>query len=58
MLITFYTNVSVVGKMRIKLFGAGYFLSNYIFQAVNRVRNPDLTFQNVNIRVNIGVITK
>ena len=25
MLITFYTNVSVVGKMRIKLFGVGYF---------------------------------
>ena len=28
MLITFYTNMSAVGKMRIKLFGAGYFLSN------------------------------
>ena len=35
MLITFYTNMSAVGKMRIKLFGAGYFLSNYIFQAMH-----------------------
>ena len=35
MLITFYTNVSVVGKMRIKLFLAGYFLSNHIFQAMH-----------------------